>query len=70
MATPEQTLTPLTNAAFELRKHGVTLGYPAIWARCASASIPHVRIKNRVFLVGDMADIARIIQPHPRKAAA
>ena len=65
--------TPLPDLAVALRPHGVSMTYGQLFARASSGVFP-VRRENRlVYVIGDPADIARLIrhdeQKRSRKAA-
>ena len=60
---------PLCELARELRPFGVALTYCQLSRRAMSAVFPVVRENNRVFAVGQPADIARLIQCDERKRA-
>lgn len=70
----QQRLTPLCSLAGELRPFGVNLSYSQLSRRAMSAIFPVTRENNRVYAVGDPADIARLIlheeQKKSHKAAA
>ena len=57
----QQRLTPLCSLAVELRPFGVNLSYSQLSRRAMSAIFPVIRVNNRVYAVGDPAEIARMI---------
>ena len=57
----QQRLTPLCSLAGELRPFGVNLSYSQLSRRAMSAIFPVTRENNRVYAVGDPAEIARMI---------
>ena len=57
----QQRLTPLCSLAVELRPFGVNLSYSQLSRRAMSAIFPVIRENNRVYAVGDPAEIARMI---------
>lgn len=67
---------PLTKACAVLAEHGVKISYRHLWLMAVDGLIPSVRRAGRIILVGDSADLARIVahelasrQRAPRQAA-
>lgn len=67
-AKSDPNLLPLTQAIPALAEYGVSIEYGALWRQCVAGKIPAIRSRNRVYLVGQPADIAKLLAHELEKA--
>jgi len=60
-AGSDPNLIPMTRAVQTLAPHGVEVSYSQLWNLTVSGKVPSIRRANRVYLVGQPADLAKLI---------
>lgn len=57
-----QILLPLVEACPKLAKLGVKISYRVAWVLITEGDLPAVRRGSRIFLIGPIEDLARVVE--------
>lgn len=59
-AKSDPNLLPLTGALIAMAPYGVDLSYSQAWGMIVTGKLPSIKRGNRLYLVGQPADLARL----------
>lgn len=67
-AKSDPNLVPLTGALIAMAPHGVHLSYSQAWGMIVTGKLPSIKRGNRLYLVGQPADLAKLAAHEIEKA--
>ncbi len=59
-AKSDPNLLPMTGALIAMAPYGVDLSYSQLWNLVVTGTLPSVKRRNKIYLVGQPADLAKL----------